>query len=794
MRVSADGRALLKRLRQALRTEYREGCRNTQDIPAVLERFVRDLKRLCPPEEAQSLRAVGRALEADGYLNLKGQQRRQILTEVGLQVGRLLGDAPKAEPKTPNNAPPPDTKITLSTDVQYLKGVGPKLAGLLERLGIAKVGDLVNHLPRRWEDRTRIVTSRTAVEGEWVVVEGTLGKTSVRAPRRGLSIVTCPLYTVDGVVDLIWFNQKWILNSLRTGNDVFCYGKVEIKSRRPQLNSPEVEAADDEQRLAGKWVPVYPTTARMSQKWLRGLMSRVVPVMAPRLTESLPDWVRSKRGFLGRSEAISEYHFPTTPVNMAEARRRLAYEELFLLQVEIGLQRRTRELEPRQTVYKSEKMKPEDFFGLLPFSPTGAQSRVAGEVVEDLQKGAPMNRLLQGDVGSGKTVIAAFAAWAAIQQGYQAAIMAPTEILAEQHFQKLKVLLEPVGIRLGFLSGSVRKKAKDEVKRQLREQEIDLAVGTHALIQDDVEFAKLSLVVVDEQHKFGVMQRTVLRQKGYKHNPDLLVMTATPIPRTLALTVHGELEVSRLDEMPPGRQPIKSESVTFSKRKRIYKEIKQEIDAGRQAYIICPLVEESEAVEATSATEEHKVIAEEVFPDYSVGLLHGRMKAADKESVMEAFRQGEHHILVSTTVIEVGVDVPNATVMLVQDANRFGLSQLHQLRGRVGRGSHSSRCIFMADTKSADGQRRLKAIAELSDGFEVAEEDLQIRGPGDYYGLRQSGFPEFQVADLTRDLLLLEQARADALQVVADDPELRNEPGLRRCLSLRAERTAELVH
>jgi ATP-dependent DNA helicase RecG len=532
----------------------------------------------------------------------------------------------------------------------------------------------------------------------------------------------------------------------------------------------------------------------MSQRWIRSLMMQVVPSLAPNLADPLPQWVRQRRGFLDRGSAILEYHFPTHPVGLSEARRRLAYEELFLLQVEIGLQRRTRELEPRQTVYQPHLMQPEDFFALLPFRPTGAQSRVAAEIIADLQAAMPMNRLLQGDVGSGKTAIAAFAAWSAIRQGYQAVIMAPTEILAEQHYQKLQPLLAAAGIRMGFLSGSLTRKAKDKVKAELAAHQLDLAVGTHALIQPDVEFARLSLVVVDEQHKFGVLQRTVLRQKGYKHNPDLLVMTATPIPRTLALTVHGELEVSRLDELPPGRQPIKSSSVTFSKRKKVYEEIKQELQAGRQAYIICPLIEESEAVEATSATTEYKVLAEQVFPEFSVGLLHGRMKAAEKEAVMESFRQGKHHILVSTTVIEVGVDVPNATVMLVQDANRFGLSQLHQLRGRVGRGGHQSRCIFMADAKSTDGMRRLKAIAELSDGFDVAEEDLQIRGPGDYFGLRQSGFPEFQVADLTRDLLLLEQAREDALALVRRDPELEQEPVLKRQLRIRAERTAELVH
>ena len=794
--VSAECRELLQKLRDALRLEYREGCRNSQDIPTLLERWKSALKPLGDRGESQQLRALARDLEGEAYLKMSKDARRQSLTGVGLRIGQLLGDAPEPTKSSPTFAASVslDPKVGLSTDVTYVKGVGPKLATLLERLGISTVSDLIGHLPRRWEDRTRIVTAATAAEGEMAVVRGTLGKLSVREPRRGLSIVTCPLYTVDGVVDLVWFNQKWILTSLKVGAEVFAFGKVEFKYQRPQMSGPELESPDDPQPLAGRWVPVYPTTARMSQKWIRSLMLMVVPNLAPKLPDPIPREIRRQRNFMARGDAVLEYHLPTSPLGMAEARRRLAYEELFLLQVEIGLQRRTRDLEPRLTEYKKSSMDPQEFFDLLPFRPTGAQARVASEIVADLTSAVPMNRLLQGDVGSGKTAVAAFAAWAAIRQGYQAAIMAPTEILAEQHYQKLKPLLEPVGIRLGFLSGSVKKKAKEQVKQALAAQEIDLAVGTHALIQANVEFAKLSLVVVDEQHKFGVMQRTVLRQKGYMHNPDLLVMTATPIPRTLALTVHGELEVSRLDELPPGRQPISSESVPFSRRKKVYQEIREEITAGRQAYIICPLIEESETVEATSATDEHKVIAEEVFPDFSVGLLHGRMKAAEKEAVMEAFRAGEHQILVSTTVIEVGVDVPNATVMLVQDANRFGLSQLHQLRGRVGRGAHSSRCIFMADTKSADGQRRLKAIAELSDGFDVAEEDLQIRGPGDYFGLRQSGFPEFQVADLTKDLMLLEQAREDAQTLLSDDPDLSREPILVAHLKLRAERTAELVH
>lgn len=793
--LSKAGRALLIELRDTLRREYREGCRNSPILTGFIDESLVRLSNWPFLEETQTLKALLRSLDLHAYQKANREARRRLLTETGLQVGRILGDAPVA-PAPAASYPEGglDPRYTLSTEVKFLKGVGPKMGDLLANLGITTLADLVAHLPFRWEDRTQLATAETAPEGEFVVIKGILGDTAVRAPNKRLHIVTCSLHTPDGVVDLVWFNQKWILNSLRKGLEVFCFGKFERKYRRGQMSSPELEAASDEHRLAGRWVPVYPVTARMSQKWLRSLMFQAVPSLAPQMVDPIPAYIRKQRDFMGKGRSLLEYHFPTTAVGLAEARRRLAYEELFLLQIEIGLQRRTRELEPRLTRYEPDRMKPDQFFELLPFPPTGAQRRVAHEIIGDLGSLVPMNRLLQGDVGSGKTVVAAFAAWSAIRQGYQAVIMAPTEILAEQHYQKLRVLLEPAGIRLGFLSGSVKKKQKDEVKRQLAAHELDLAVGTHALIQPDVEFAKLTLVVVDEQHKFGVMQRTVLRQKGYMHNPDLLVMTATPIPRTLALTVHGELEVSRLDEMPPGRQPIRSEYLSFAKRKRVYEDIREEIQAGRQAYIICPLIEESEAVEASSATQEHKVIAEQVFPEYSVGLLHGRMKAAAKEQVMEEFRQGKHQVLVSTTVIEVGVDVPNATVMLVQDAERFGLSQLHQLRGRVGRGEHASRCIFMADAKSADSRRRLEAIAKLSDGFEVAEEDLQIRGPGDYYGLRQSGFPEFQVADLTRDLFLLEQAQNDARSLIEADPELSRCPELRTCLTLRAERTAELVH
>ncbi|HXE73500.1 MAG TPA: ATP-dependent DNA helicase RecG, partial [Candidatus Nitrosotenuis sp.] len=514
---------------------------------------------------------------------------------------------------------------------------------------------------------------------------------------------------------------------------------------------------------------------------------------APLARDPLPDWIARRQGFPPRPESLVDYHWPPSHARHEAARRRLAFEELFLLQVEVARHRQRLQSEARQMFYALHQDLLGPFLDLLPFPPTGAQRRVMAEILEDLGRPSPMNRLLQGDVGSGKTVVAAFAAWCAARSGLQAAIMAPTEILAEQHYQKLRQLLEPGGLRVGRLSGHMTRAQKRKVYAALATHELDLVVGTHALVQEGVEFARLGMVVVDEQHKFGVMQRTNLRQKGV--HPDLLVMTATPIPRTLALTLYGDLEVSRLDEMPPGRQPIRSESVPFSERGRIYEEIRRELRQGRQAYIICPLIEENEKLEATAAVAEADQLRR-VFPEFSVGLLHGRMKAAEKDAVMEAFRRGEHQILISTTVIEVGVDVPNATIMLVQDANRFGLAQLHQLRGRVGRGQHASRCIFMGEASSEASYRRLQAIARLSDGFEVAEEDLEIRGPGDYYGTRQAGFPELRVADLLRDQDLLEQARAAARELVERDPELvrPEHRALREHFRLLDVSVAELVH
>ncbi|MGE0494563.1 MAG: ATP-dependent DNA helicase RecG [Vulcanimicrobiota bacterium] len=792
MSLSEQAQSLCNSLIRALREEYRDGLRGRRGVDQVLERWSVEVQKL-ESEESRLLMSTVRPLSR-GYLQLSQGERQHVVVQVGQDLGRLAGiERPRAQ-TTVAHPPAGTPKLGLDSDVQYLKGVGPRMAGLLKRLNISTVGDLLEHLPRRWEDRTNFRQIRQLRDGAVEIVRGVLGAFTKKEPRRGLSILNAELSDATGTVQLTFFNQRHLAKQLCPGQEVVAVGKVERKFHQTQMTAPEIEPVSEAGIHTGRIIPVYPLTGSLSQKWIRKVQFGVVPTYAQKSVDPLPSSLLARRSLPPRPDALLEYHWPSNHDRHEQARLRLAFEELFLLQVEIAQARATRELDPRTVHYDFAAIAPANFEELLPFAPTGAQRRVMAEVVQDLGRDAPMNRLLQGDVGAGKTVIAAFAAWCAIKSGYQAAIMAPTEILAEQHFHKLSAMLEPAGFKVGRLSGSLRKKAKLEVYAQLAAGELDLVVGTHALIQEGVEFDRLGLVVVDEQHKFGVMQRTVLRQKGHRGNPDLLVMTATPIPRTLALTLYGDLEVSRLDELPPGRQPIRSESVPFSERKRVYEEIRAQIREGRQAYIICPLVEETEKVEATAAVEEAEVVQQRVFPEFSVALLHGKMKAAEKEAVMEAFRSGQHQILISTTVIEVGVDVPNATVMLVQDANRFGLAQLHQLRGRVGRGAHASRCIFMGDAKSADSRRRLEAIARMSDGFEVAEEDLQIRGPGDFYGFRQSGFPELKVADLLRDQPLLEEARHEARALLAADPELERHPNLKAHLEARSLRTAELVH
>ena len=793
MTLSPRGRELAEGLVVQLRKEYVDGCRDRYQVDRLLQRWQSALDALEPAESRRLMQAVRPLLR--GYAGLGMGERQHSLVESGQELARLAGveKKPKSLDSTVTSPPAGKASLTLDDEVMYLKGVGPQAGARLIKLGIKTVRDLILHLPRRWEDRTTFRPIGTLRPGAVETIQGKLGTLKTKSPRRGMTICQIPLSDGTGTVQLTWFNQPYAVKTLTAGAHVIANGKVEENFGELQINTPEIETGE-EHIQAGRIVPVYPLTGNINQKWLRKVLFTAVPTYAPKLPDPLPHQLLASQSFPGKGRAVLEFHWPTDFARRDLARRRLAFEELFLLQMELAEQRKDREQEPRILFFQLEQPLLESFLERLPFQPTGAQFRVMQQILGDLARPVPMNRLLQGDVGSGKTAVAAFAAWCAFRSGFQAAIMAPTEILSEQHFHKLQEMLEPAGVRCARLSGSQKKSEKKKVYAALAEHSVDLVVGTHALIQEGVEFARLGLVVVDEQHKFGVMQRTVLRQKG--HNPDLLVMTATPIPRTLALTLYGDLEVSRLDELPPGRQPIQSESVPFSERRRVYDDIRRQIQEGRQAYIICPLVEETDKVDATAAVEEAEVLRTRVFPEFSVALLHGRMKGAEKEKVMQEFRSGLHQILISTTVIEVGVDVPNATHMLVQDANRFGLAQLHQLRGRVGRGRHASRCIFMGDAKSEDSARRLKAIARLSDGFDVAEEDLQIRGPGDFYGLRQSGFPEFKVADLLRDQDLLELARREAERIMREDPHLDHSDhrSLRQALEGRQLRSAELVH
>ena len=792
MSLSPRGQELAEGLIRRLRREYADGCRDRTAVDATLERWHKAMEVLEPAEYRKLSQCVRPLMR--GYHGLGAGERQHCIVEAGQELGRLAGiqkapPAASAAPPTPKAAAGKPL-LTLDTEVMYLKGVGPQVAARIAKFGIATVRDLILHLPRRWEDRTVFRPIATLRPGAVETAQGRLGQPRTKNPRTGMTIIQVPLSDSSGTVQLTWFNQVHIAKTLQPGSVAIVNGKVEENYGELQMQSPELETGDD-MIQAGRIVPVYPLTGNITQKWMRKVQFSAVPTYAPALADPLPPELRAEHDFPKKGEAVLTYHWPPSFAARDQARRRLAFEELFLLQMDLAGRRHERTLEPRQLSYRLDLPLMESFIELLPFDPTGAQRRVMREILEDLARPVPMNRLLQGDVGSGKTVLAAFTSWCAHRSGYQSAIMAPTEILAEQHFAKLTAMLEPVGIRCARLSGSQKKSEKKRVYEGLADGSLDLVVGTHALIQQPVEFERLGAVTVDEQHKFGVMQRTTLRSKG--RNPDLLVMTATPIPRTLALTLYGDLEKSRLDELPPGRQPIRSESVPFSERKRVYQEIRDQVAKGRQAYIICPLVEETDKVEATAAVEEAEILRTRVFPELQVGLLHGRMKAADKDRVMEDFRSGNYHILISTTVIEVGVDVPNATYMLVQDANRFGLAQLHQLRGRVGRGAHQSHCIFMGDAKSEDSARRLRAIARLSDGFDVAEEDLQIRGPGDFYGLRQSGFPEFKVADLLRDQDLLELARRAAERIMRQDPDL-TQPEHRTLRSVLGERNPELVH
>jgi ATP-dependent DNA helicase RecG len=678
--------------------------------------------------------------------------------------------------------------VGLTTPLQYVKGVGPHRAKQLERKGLVTVGDALFHLPLRHEDRTRFTPLRAIRPGEVVTCAGVVTGISPAPPGRRRQPLVILLRDESGYGTATVWGRPWVARAVQRGQRMIVHGRGARYKDKITLQVQEwetVDAADDEPIHAGALVPVYSSTEGLPQQALRSLIWRLVEAHAPDIEETLPDPVRVRRRLVPLAEAVRGAHFPAGEGERAAAVRRLAFDDFLLLQLGLAI------LRSRTTRQRGVSMRPRGELlrrlrASLPFSLTAAQERVWDDIRRDMAAPYPMHRLLQGDVGSGKTVVAALAVCAAVEAGYQAAVMAPTEILAEQHLATFRRLLEPLGIGVTLLTSGLKGRERAARRAAIAAGEIGCVIGTHALVQEPVEFKRLGLAVVDEQHRFGVHQRARLKGKGER--PDVLVMTATPIPRTLALTLYGDLDVSVLDELPPGRKPVRTDARTESRRRQIYDFLRAQIADGRQVYVVYPLVEESELVDLKAATDMAHHLQRDVFPDLTVGLLHGRLSSEDKDAIMQSFKAGAIQVLVATTVIEVGIDVPNASVMLIEHAERFGLSQLHQLRGRVGRGPWKSYCILLTSGRlGEDAQRRVEAMVETNDGFKIAEVDLQLRGPGEFFGTRQSGLPEFRVADLLRDTAILEEARREAQAIIAEDAELRSPAhrGLREALLTR---------
>ena len=646
-----------------------------------------------------------------------------------------------------------ETMDKLLEKVQYLKGVGPQRSRLLARIGIHSVFDLLWHFPRAYIDRSSLQPAHQLVPGEQAGIMGTIVATRSSRSRRGMAILAAAVETQQGTVQAVWFNQPFLEDIIKAGRRIWLSGKV--KSILPvEIHVSEYEILEEEDWAPGI-VPVYSTTEGISQKVWRSLMNQVLEKYLPDYPEILDPDQRQRFELCTIQEALTNIHFPADRTSYKLARQRLAFEELllFLLRLQELTQKDSRpgviHLEKRDLVQKVRDQ--------LPYQLTPAQEKVIREIFADMESPQAMNRLLQGDVGAGKTVVAALAMAKAVASGYQAALMAPTEILAVQHGQALHDVLWEAGIRLALLTGSTTAAQRAEILDQTRRGDIDILVGTHALIQEDVTFANLGLVVIDEQHRFGVRQRAALAAKG--DNPDTLVMTATPIPRTLALTAYGNLDISVIDQLPPGRKPVKTKYLPYKLRNKAYNFARQQVIAGHQVYVVCPLVEESEKQDIQAAVNLYDELRTSIFREYEVGLLHGRLRQADKDQVMQRFKKGEIKLLVTTTVVEVGVDVANATVMIVEHAERFGLSQLHQLRGRVGRSALQSYCMLLAEPHTDEARRRLRAMEVSNDGFYLAQQDLLIRGPGDFLGVRQHGLDQLKIANLAKDLILAEKAR-----------------------------------
>jgi ATP-dependent DNA helicase RecG len=676
----------------------------------------------------------------------------------------------------------------LQAPLQFVKGIGPRRAELLARKGLLTVGDALFFVPIRHEDRTRLTPFRQLQAGDVRTCSGVIVGVSPPPPRSRAPF-TALLRDESGFAVAAFFGRRGHLaRAFTRGQRLVLHGKA--KPHRGQMTIQVqdwelVEASDDERRHTGRLVPIYSTTDGLPQRSLRTLMHALVEAHVGEVGEVLPERVRSRRRLPALADALRSAHFPELESELAAAHHRLAFDDFLFLQLGLAILR-ARTTRARGFALRAPGHLVARLRASLPYALTAAQERVWEEIRADMAAPFPMHRLLQGDVGSGKTIVAALAVLTAVEAGYQTAVMAPTEILAEQHFMTLQQLLAPLGVSVALLTSSLKARERDGRRAALASGEVACAVGTHALVQEAVAFRRLGLAVVDEQHRFGVAQRARLRDKG--EHPDLLVMTATPIPRTLALTLYGDLDVSVIDALPPGRRPVTTVARTEAKRREIYEFLRGQVREGRQIYIVCPLVEESEVIDLQAATDMARRLQQDVFPELTVGLMHGRLGFEEKDAIMRRFKAREVHVLVATTVIEVGIDVPNASVMLVEHAERFGLSQLHQLRGRVGRGPWRSYCILLTPPRpSEDAQRRMDAMVATNDGFRIAEIDLELRGPGEFFGTRQSGLPEFRVADLLRDAAILEDARREATAIVGADPELRDPEhrGLRESLLAR---------
>lgn len=667
--------------------------------------------------------------------------------------------------------------MPLNLDIQYVKGVGPKRAKLLKKLGINTVEDLLFYFPKDYENRSDILKIEDLKVGEKQTFRGYIAGSPREIKTSKVIITKVPVKDGTGVVELVWYNQPYIKNNFKIGEEYIINGKLQFKYGQLIVENPVLEKSEDFKLNTGRIVPIYGLTEGLTQNAIRKIMFNALHDYVQEVEEFFDKEFLSEKGLMDIKNALININFPQNEAYLEQAKYRFKYQELFLLQMALFLMKRSVK-EKKGIKFEQADLKP--FLMGLPFKLTLAQIKVLKEIIADMNSHKVMNRLVQGDVGSGKTVVAACSMYIAVKNGYQVAMMAPTEILAKQHYYTLKELFRNTDIKIGLLSGSISPSNKKEVLEKIKNGDYDIVVGTHALIEDNVIFNNLGLCITDEQHRFGVRQRALLTQKG--ENPDVLVMTATPIPRTFALILYGDLDISIIDQLPPGRKKVKTYVISSSVREKAYEFAMKEVKKGRQVYVVCPLIEESDKINAMSAEIVYREIYKDAFKEAKVGLLHGKMADSDKEKVMEEFVNGKIDILVSTTVIEVGVNVPNATVMIVENAERFGLAQLHQLRGRVGRSEFQSYCILISYSNSDIAKKRLGVLAQTSDGFKIAEKDLEIRGPGEFLGLRQHGLPEFKIANIFEDIDVLERVQKDVEELLEKDPKLENYPKLRSIL------------